>query len=225
MQPGAVDFYFDFISPFAYLAWKQIEKFAENHQRPLVIRPVLFAALLDHWGQLGPAEIEPKRIYIMKQVLRRAAELELPLAPPPRHPFNPLLGLRLAAVDGIAEADRRRLIHVLFDATWGGGPGIEDVDAVAAMASGIGLDGRALVDAARSPEGKARVRATTAQAIERGVFGVPTMIADGELFWGVDSLADLGTFLRGADPVDRDKLAAWSSITPSAVRPGSARTK
>src|SRR5690349_24411474 len=86
-----VEFWFDFISPFGYLAWQRIHSLVDAHGRDVVYRPTLFAALLNHWGQLGPAEIPPKRVFVFKQVLRRAHVLGVPLVPPPRHPFNPLL--------------------------------------------------------------------------------------------------------------------------------------
>jgi 2-hydroxychromene-2-carboxylate isomerase len=98
----------------------------------------------------------------------------------------------------------------------GGGPGVEGAAVVARICDEVGLDGAALVAAARTDEVKARLRATTERAIARGVFGVPTMIADGELFWGNDSLDHLDRFLAGRDPVTADDLARWavpSSIT------------
>ena len=93
-----IEFWFDFISPYAYLAWQRIHPVVEAHGRALIYRPVLFAGLLDHWGQLGPAEIPPKREFVFRQVLRRAAALGVPLEPPPSHPFNSLLGLRLVPI-------------------------------------------------------------------------------------------------------------------------------
>ena len=99
MLSPPIRFLFDFISPFSYLAWQWIHEVAETHERPIEYQPVLFAALLNHFGHLGPAEIEPKRRYIFKQVARRAHALRLQLAPPPSHPFNPLLALRIASID------------------------------------------------------------------------------------------------------------------------------
>src|SRR5690554_5088901 len=110
-----IEFWFDFISPYAYLAWQRIHPVVEAHGRALIYRPVLFAGLLDHWGQLGPAEIPPKREFVFRQVLRRAAALGVPLEPPPSHPFNSLLGLRLACLE-LPPADRRRLIDQLYRA-------------------------------------------------------------------------------------------------------------
>ena len=210
-------FYFDFISPYAYLAWTQIHALAARHGREVEPRPILFAALLNAYGHKGPAEIPPKRAYIFKECLRRAHRLGVTLVPPPTHPYNPLLALRatLAAPEG---APRRALIDALYQAAWAGGGGVDAPAKVIAAATAAGLDGEALVGAADAPAIKARLRSETDGAIAAGAFGVPTMIADAELFWGVDSLGDLEAFLDGRDPIDRAALERWSGIEPSASR-------
>jgi 2-hydroxychromene-2-carboxylate isomerase len=214
---AAIELWFDFISPYAYLAWQRIHPLAAAHERELVYRPTLFAALLDHWGQLGPAEIGPKRVFVFKQVLRRAHALGVPLQPPPRHPFNPLLGLRLACLE-LDPATRRSLIDLLFRATWAGGPGIDEPAVVADLLRDAGLDADALIAAATTPANKRALIDNGEAAIAAGVFGVPTMIADGELFWGDDSVPELDAFLRGEDPVDRDALARWRDLPVGAAR-------
>lgn len=217
-----IELWFDFISPYAYLAWTQMHALAERHQRALVLRPVLFASLLDHWGQLGPAEIEPKRVHTFKQVLRRAHALGVPLVPPPAHPFNPLLGLRLAALE-LPEPTRHAIIDRLFRAVWAGGPGITDAGVVAGLLGELGLDAAALLDAAQAPDTKQRLLAAKHEAVGKGVFGVPTMIVEGELFWGQDTLDELDAYLAGRDPLPHELLERWREIKPQAVRPGSQR--
>jgi 2-hydroxychromene-2-carboxylate isomerase len=213
-----IEFWFDFISPYAYLAWTQVPALAQRHQRPLVLRPVLFAALLDHWGQLGPAEIPPKRVHAFKHVLRRGFDFGVPLQAPPAHPFNSLLGLRLASLE-LPDADRRALVDRLYRAVWGPeGPGITDPEVVAKLLGEIGLDGQALLAAANSPDNKQRLIAATQEAIEKGVFGVPTMLVEGELFWGTDDLPNLDRFLRGEDPIDLAALERWRNLPAQAVR-------
>jgi 2-hydroxychromene-2-carboxylate isomerase len=216
-MPAPVEFWFDFISPFAYLAWQRIHPLAQAHGRSVTYRPTLFAGLLDHWGQLGPAEIPPKRVYIFKQVLRRAHALGVPLQPPPRHPFNPLLGLRLASLE--LDPDRQRaLIDALFRATWGGGPGIDDPATVEAILREAGFDAGPLLADATTPANKQRVIDRGLEAIALGVFGVPTMIADGELCWGDDSCGELEVFLRGKDPLDPELLTRWASLPVGQAR-------
>ncbi|MCA9693457.1 MAG: 2-hydroxychromene-2-carboxylate isomerase [Nannocystaceae bacterium] len=218
----ALRFHFDFISPYAYLAWQWIHELAAARGCVVEYRPVLFAALLDHHGQLGPAEVEPKRRYIFKHSARRAHALGVPFQPPPAHPFNPLLGLRVASIELPADA-RRRLIDALMRAVWGGGPGIEEPAQVVALIDAIGLDGAGLVAEAGAPARKQALRDATAAAIAEGVFGVPTVLVDGELFWGSDARDDLDAFLRGEDPLPADLFARWAHIQPSAVRPRSQR--
>jgi 2-hydroxychromene-2-carboxylate isomerase len=217
-MPAPIEFWFDFISPYAYLAWTQIQTLAERRDRELVLRPVLFASLLDHWGQLGPAEVPPKREHAFKYVLRRGFDLGLPLSAPPAHPFNSLLGLRLATLE-LPDADRRALIDRLYRAVWGPeGPGITDPVVVAGLLGEIGLDGPALVTAANTPENKQRLIAAASEAIGKGVFGVPTMIVDGEVFWGENDLGNLDRFLRDEDPIDLGVLERWRDLPVQASR-------
>lgn len=212
-----ITFYFDFISPYSYLAWTQIHALAERHGRAVEPAPILFAALLNAYGHKGPAEIPPKRAYIFKDVLRSAARLGQPLVPPPAHPFNPLLALRVASAPMPAPT-RRALVDALYRATWGGGGGVEGASQIAAALASVGLDPEATLRAATSDDGKARVRARTEEALARGVFGVPTTWVDGEIFWGLDSFGHLERYLEGKDPIDPATLARWSDLPSSASR-------
>jgi len=216
-------FYFDFISPYAWLGWSHINDLAERHQRAVEPRPILFAALLNHYGHLGPAEIPPKREYVMKNCLRVGAEHGVVVRPPPSHPFNPLLALRIACVEQ-PYSQQRRAIQALFEATWAGGPGVTDPATVAGLLDAarergdVGAGGSALVAAAGTPEVKARLKANTAAALADGVFGVPTVIADGELFWGFDAFPHLERFLEGRDAVDPALMEAWRDLPSTAQR-------
>lgn len=221
-MPAPIRFYFDFISPFAYLAFKRVGALAQRHERELEPVPVLFAAMLDHHGHLGPAEIPPKRELIFRQCVRRAARRELAFSPPPAHPFNPLLGLRVASLDWDPDT-RMRVIDRFYDATWGGGPGIEDPTIVSGLLDELGLDGSELIVRAQTPENKQRVRTQTDEAIAAGVFGVPSFLVDGELFWGDDALEDIDGKLAGRDPDIDAAVARWRDLPAGAVRPGSKR--
>ena len=222
MAKGSIAFYFDFISPYAYLAWKQIGGIAREADRSVTPRPLLFAGLLNHHGQKGPAEIPAKRRYTFKNVLRIAHFANIPVVPPPAHPFNPLLALRAASAD-MDEASRSKLVDALFDLTWGaatvdGARGVTDPKHVGEAAKRAGLDAEKILAAAESPSMKDRVKRTTDEAISLGVFGVPTVIADGELFWGVDSLSHLAAHLRGEDPASNARLAGFVDIPVGASR-------
>lgn len=215
--------YFDFLSPYAYVGWHQAKRLAERHARALDPAPVLFAALLDANGQKGPAEIPAKRIYTFKDAYRKAHRAGLSLRPPPSHPFNPLLALRVASLP-LDPPARVALIDALFDAAWRDGTGVETAEQVAEAARRaglVGLVGDELVARAGEPENKERLRARTAEALANGAFGVPTLLADGEIFWGTDGLELADAFLRGEDPVPRD--LAWAERPASAIRKGSLR--
>lgn len=219
--PVRVRFLFDFISPYAYLGWTQIHALAERTGAEVEPVPVLFAALLNTHGQKGPAEIAPKRLYLFKDVLRRAHRFGVPLGMPPTHPFNPLLALRAASLP-LPAPERRRFIDRLYAATWGGGAGVEGPEQVAAAAAEVGLDGQAIVREAQGPEAKERLRRQTDAALAAGAFGVPTMLAGDELFWGADALPDLEAYLRGEDPLQTGEGAAayarWAATGASAHR-------
>jgi 2-hydroxychromene-2-carboxylate isomerase len=217
MTGAPIRFYFDFISPYAFLAWTQVHDLAARHGREVEPVPVLFAAMLDTWGHKGPAEIPPKRVYIFKDVLRTAHRLGVALTPPPAHPFNPLLALRVASLP-MDEPTRRALITALYRETWGGGRGVTDARVVAEVATSVGLDGERVVRAAQSPDAKERVRAQTAEAIAAGAFGVPSLVVDGELFWGLDAWPHIEARLRGDDPVDAVSLARWENLGAQSVR-------
>jgi 2-hydroxychromene-2-carboxylate isomerase len=217
MASQPIRFLFDFISPYAYIGWTQIHALAERNGRQVEPVPVLFAAFLTAHGHKGPAEIPPKRVYTFKHVLRTAHRLGLQIVPPPGHPFNPLLALRVSSLP-MPDPARRALIDRLFAATWSGGPGVEDPAVVARLAGEAGLDGEALLAQAAAPEAKARLRAQTDAALEAGAFGVPTILIGDELFWGQDSLPDVERHLRGEDPVNYAELARWVGLPATARR-------
>ncbi|AKV00787.1 2-hydroxychromene-2-carboxylate isomerase [Labilithrix luteola] len=211
--------FFDFISPYAYVAHTQVHAIAQRTGRRVELVPVLFAAILDAHGQKGPAEIPAKRLYTFKDAFRKAHRHGLGgLVPPPSHPFNPLLALRVASVP-MADDARHALVASIFDTAWRRGEAIDGVSGVTAAIERAGLDAKALLEAAGAAENKERLRTHTSEAIARGVFGVPTTDVDGELFWGTDGLEFVEAYLRGDDPLPRD--LSWAERPASATRPGS----
>lgn len=218
MEP--IRFCFDYISPYAYLASTQIRALVARHGREVEPVPVLFAGLLDANGTRGPAEVPRRRTYVFKDALRLAHQLGQPLDVPATHPFNPLLPLRAAtAIDEASE--RWRLVDALYRATWVERLRVDQAEVVRAVADRAGFDGARVLESASTPEVKQRLRHNTETALAAGVFGVPTMLADGEPFWGVDSLPHLERYLRGEDPVTDEWVTRWKALEPSAIRPGS----
>lgn len=175
----SIVWYFDFVSPFAYLQWPKVEALAAT--RPVALRPVLLAGLLTHHGQKGPAEIPGKREFTYRHVLWRAREAGRLLRFPPAHPFNPLAALRLCIAAG-STADATRAI---FDWIYGQGRAGDTVEALQPVANRLGVaDPTAAV---ANPEVKAKLKANFDAAVAEGVFGVPTLSVDGRLFWGDDA--------------------------------------
>lgn len=213
----SIRFYFDFISPYSYLAWTQLPRLAARCGCTVQPIPVLFAALLDAHGTTGPAEVPARRRYVIKDVARKAHRFGEPIEVPFAHPFNPLLALRVASLP-MTEVEQAKVIDVLYRATWVERQDVTQVPVVANALRAAGLD-PALVD--RAAEAKQRVRAQTDEAIALGAFGVPTMFVDDEMFWGTDSLGDLEQFLQGNNPVAKDLLDRWESLPAAAKRPGS----
>jgi 2-hydroxychromene-2-carboxylate isomerase len=170
---------FDVLSPFAYLAFPRLRELPSDVELRVV--PVLFAALLDHFGQRGPAEIPSKRRFTYRFVLWRARRLGLPLRMPPAHPFNPLAALRLV----IAAGSDSRAAGTVLQAVFGEGRDLTDPDVIAELAARLGVADpqRALA----APAVKQRLRDNTLWARSRGVFGVPTLVIGEELFWGHDA--------------------------------------
>lgn len=166
--------YFDFISPYAYLQWQRLNSLGLEVQ-PV---PILFAAVLDHLGHKGPAEMMAKRRFTYRYVHFEARRRGLPFRFPDAHPFNPLKALRLA----IALDARSDVVDAIFAQVWGRGGSTDDF---AELARGFGVDA---VDAATArTEVKTTLRTNTETAIARGVFGVPTLAIGDELFWGDDA--------------------------------------
>ena len=217
-MPGkAIRFYFDYISPNAYLAWTQLPALAARNGCSIEPVPVLFAGLLEAHRQLGPAEVPPKMKWMWKNIARKAALNNLPLNAPAFHPFNPLLSLRVSSLP-LPSEQKLKLIDTLFGAVWVRALHVADATVVMQAATEAGLDGAALIAQASQPEFKAQLRKQTDQAITEGVFGVPTMAVGNELFWGYDDLPFLQRFLEGKDPADSTRWPNADSLRASAGR-------
>ena len=173
------DWYFDFVSPFAYLQSERLATLAPRIQ--IRFRPVLFAAILSANGQKGPAEISSKRLFTYRFCVWQAKRLGVALKFPHEHPFNPLPLLRLAiACDCTADA-----VHRIFRFVWRDGRLPDLPIEWAGLVHDLGVrDAESLI---ASAEVKDQLRRNTDEAIERGVFGVPTLALADALFWGADA--------------------------------------
>jgi 2-hydroxychromene-2-carboxylate isomerase len=184
--------YLDFISPFAYLAFEALPSSLMGVSHRMVYKPVLFAAMLKHHGQLGPAEIAGKREWTYRQVVWQAQQMGVPLDMPLAHPFNPLALLRLAVACSANGEPNRFVCDTLFKHVWQGGAAADEPARLQALA--LQLEPQRSVDA---PEVKDQLKANTEEAIACGVFGVPTFVVDDKVFWGLDALPMLRAYLDG----------------------------
>ena len=192
--------YLDFISPYAYLAFEHLPRALEGLSYEMNYKPVLFGAMLQHHGHLGPAEIPPKRDWTYRQVLWTARQLGIPMDLPAAHPFNPLALLRLAlACDPASTAPgpraglvNRHVTETLLRHVWRGGADAADTGRLQALAKELEPEGDPSSDAV-----KAQLKANTEEAIARGLFGVPTFVVDDKAFWGLDALPMLRAWMEG----------------------------
>jgi 2-hydroxychromene-2-carboxylate isomerase len=197
-----VDFYFDYLSGYAYFAWIQLRPLCAKRKVELAAHPTLFAGLLNHWGQLGPAEIPPKRRWAYSDGYRIAKLHGLEFSCPKFHPFNPLPALRLSLPE-VGGERQHEVIDALFRAGWGRGIDLGSPEELSAALNAAGLPGPELIEKTNLPEVKAALKKSTDDAIAAGVFGVPSMIVGEELFWGSDRMDHVALALDGEDPLDR----------------------
>lgn len=180
-----LDWYFDFISPFAYLQ----SELLGNLQGVSAIRyrPLLFAGLLKHWDNKGPAEIVPKRQWTFEHCAWLAQQHGIPLHLPPEHPFNPLPLLRLCLALDCTPA----VVQRLFRFVWRDGQLPGQAAAWLALLDELQVSPEQL----EAPAIKEALKANGEQAVAAGVFGVPTAVVDGRCFWGLDGTTMLQAYL------------------------------
>jgi 2-hydroxychromene-2-carboxylate isomerase len=174
--------YFDFISPFAYLQYCHFDRLPQNTE--VELKPILFSGLLNHWKNVGPAEIAPKRIFTYKHCYWMAKKRNIAFKMPPAHPFNSLSALRLA----IACNNHPQAIQIIFETIWKDGLEFVPSTAIEKINSEIGITN--LVELVDDNDIKIELRKNTEEAAQNDVFGVPTFIpkdAPHEKFWGLDA--------------------------------------
>ena len=199
--------YFDFISPFAWIGLHRLKEFPNLE---IDYRPVLFAGVLNHWGQKGPAEMPTKRRYTYRWSHWWAKSQGIPLRYPAGHPFNPLHHLRLAIACGC----RRDAIHRIFESIWTTGADATDP----AHFSGLLNELKVKAEEIEKPEIKNKLKSNTEEAIQRGVFGVPTLEIDGELFWGADATGFAQAFLADPAILRNDEMRRLDGLPVAAAR-------
>ena len=204
-DPAAIDWYFDLISPFAFLQLNAFDRLPTGLK--IVPKPVLLGAILSHWGQLGPAEIGPKRLHTYRLAQWLASERGVGFTMPERHPFNPLRALRMLAALG----PDLRTVRRAFDFVFVEGRVPDTDEAIEDFGRYLMVSGAA-TELAGEQSAKDRLRQLTDEAIGRGVFGVPTFHVDGELFWGDDATGMLIAYLNDRTLFEQDKMARLATL-------------
>jgi len=202
-----VEWYFDFLSPFAYLQAQRLDELPDDVD--IVFRPILFAGLLVEWETKGPGQIPPKRLLTLRHTLWLSKRLGVPCRLPPKFPFNPLKALRLT----LSLGSKRATIDTIFRCIWRDGLLPEDDAGWQGIVDALGItidDADARI---QKPETKEALIENGRRAIDAGVFGVPTFIHEGVIFWGLDEtdflldvLADPG--LLGSEEMTRIETLA-----------------
>ena len=206
-----VDWYFDFISPFAYLQFSQFKQFAG--ELDITIHPILFGALLKHWGQLGPAEIVPKRVFTYRFFKWKADRMEVEYIMPPSHPFNPLPAL-LSCIAGNSTFEvTQEIFNIIYKQGWQPDQkeGIVKLEAIASKHTShhSNLDEKSL---------KKILRSNTSKAIKNGVFGVPTFVVEGQVFWGGDASDMMLDFIKNPGLFSSKEMKRISSMPMGLIR-------
>lgn len=220
-----IQFFYDPISPYAYLAFERLPVALMGLSVRVRYVPVLFAGLLKALGQKGPAEIPGKREWTYRQVAWLAHQQGTPLDLPAAHPFNPLPLLRLGlacALEGAPGETNRFVTEQLLHHVWRGGHDAVDPERLANLQTVLqehmalcGRDGWV----PSSAEVKQRLRDNTEAALALGVFGVPSLVVDGRVFWGQDALPMLRACLDGDAWFQSGDWASAAALPAGVLRP------
>ena len=192
-----IEFYFDFSSPYGYLAAQCIDEVAGRHGRTAAWKPFLLGATFKTTGMRPLADVPIKGDYFKRDVPRSARLLGVPFTVPDPFPFMSVAAAR--AVYWLSDRDEplsRQLAKDLYDAAFGQGRDISGAAAVVEVGSALGVDAGVLGEALKDPAVKARLRAEVEAGIAKGVFGSPYFIVDGEPFWGSDRLDQVERWLE-----------------------------
>jgi 2-hydroxychromene-2-carboxylate isomerase len=195
-MPEPIDFYFEFASPYGYLASTQIDALARRHGRTVAWHPIMLGAAFKETGARPLMQTPLKGPYLLHDVPRFARHLGVPLTLPPVMPMNSLAASRACVwLEEDSPDQAKRLAQALFRAHWGEGQDLGAPEAVADVALGLGIDRADLLAAVADQRIKERLKEQTQTAIERGVFGSPFIFVDGEPFWGADRLPHIEAWL------------------------------
>ncbi len=197
-----IEFHFDFSSPYSYIASEQIDQLAARHGRTVAYKPLLLGAIFKVTGGMPLTELcEPKARYAVRDFSRSARYAGVPFRRPTRFPIA-----SIAAARAVLWLQQHRpelatpFIHAVYRAFFVDDRDISDAAVVGEIAQGLGIDSTQLTAGVQQPEIKERLKTQVDQAIAAGIFGAPTIIVDGELFWGNDRLPQIERWLAEGAP-------------------------
>jgi 2-hydroxychromene-2-carboxylate isomerase len=183
------EFWFDFGSPAAYLAWTQLPQLCADTGASVVWRPMLLGGVFQATGNHSPVTVPAKGRYVFKDLARFAKRYGVPLNPNPSFPINTLMLMRAAV--GLQMRDDPRFgdfLAAMFRAIWVDAKNMNDPATVGEVLQVTGFDAPALLALTQDAAVKEQLKAQTQAAVERGVFGAPTLFVGNTMFWGQDRL-------------------------------------
>ena len=187
-----IEFYFDFSSPYAYLAAAEIDTLAAKHHRSVTWKPMMLGIALKLTGNKPLVDVPMKGEYMRRDIPRTAKRLNLPFVWPEKFPYAAIAASRafywLSARD---ETKAKLFARAVFTAYFGHGKNVDTPEAVAEVASHLGVAKEETLAALQDPAVKEKLKVETDAAIAKGVFGSPFFIVDGEPYWGQDRIADV----------------------------------
>lgn len=184
-----VEFYFDLGSPATYLAYTQLPKICEQTDSQLIYKPMLLGGVFKATGNASPATIPAKGRYMFQDLDRYAKRYGVPLKFNPHFPINTLMLMRAITGMQLRHPERfQAFIDCLFHALWVDGRSLDDLATVASVLTQNGFDPNEVLALTADEEVKATLKDNTETAVQRGVFGAPSMFVDNQLFFGQDRL-------------------------------------
>ncbi len=184
-----VDFYFDFGSPAAYLAWTQLPEMCKAAGAKLVYKPILLGGVFQATGNRAPITVPTKGSYLFTDLARYAKRYGVPMVMNPHFPINTLTLMRGAVGMQLREAQRFEVyVKAMFNAIWVTPKNLNDPAVTAAVLQEAGFDPAAFMALVSDPEVKEALKAATQAAVDRQIFGAPTMFVGDQMFWGQDRL-------------------------------------
>jgi 2-hydroxychromene-2-carboxylate isomerase len=184
---ASLEYFFDYVSPFSYLADTQLPAIVARTGAEIVYRPFLLGGVMNAAKNSPPITVPNKGKYMFADLARWARHYGVELNPNPHFPVNTLHAMR-AAVAALGDARFADFHRAMYRGVWVEGRNLGDEDALRAAIDAAGLDGTTLLARAKEQAVKDTLRKNGEEAVERGAFGAPTFFVGDEMFWGNDRL-------------------------------------